>query len=261
MKSNKHQFLIVIIYVVVLFMLWQFFYTQPTKEPSIDASVDSTQPTATMNTESIEESVSDSDFKNIANEHSLNVPYISQYPELPTGCEITSLAQVLHFYGFNIDKQDLARKYLPMSNVRTEGCYINYFFGSPWSENGSGCFAPAIVTAANNFFQANGSALQATNISYSPVSTLLEEVSNGHPVIVWTSFNYDNNSTNYREIVLDNGRTFSWPVSEHCVVLSGYNLTDNTVTICDPSSGIITRSLTDFTKFYQQYYYQAVVIK
>ncbi|MDY5806807.1 MAG: C39 family peptidase, partial [Lachnospira sp.] len=30
----------------------------------------------------------------------LDVPFIDQNPQLPTGCEITSLAQVLNFYGF-----------------------------------------------------------------------------------------------------------------------------------------------------------------
>ena len=34
----------------------------------------------------------------------LDVEYISQYPELPTGCEITSLATVLNYYGYEISK-------------------------------------------------------------------------------------------------------------------------------------------------------------
>lgn len=264
MKRNKHQFMILIIYAFVLFMLWKFSDTQKSDEPFASVSVDETVPIASTvppDADVNKSPSSSSDFSGLANEYSLDVPYISQYPELPTGCEITALAEVLHFYGFDIDKQVLARKYLPMSNERTEGCYINYFFGSPWSQNGSGCFAPAIVTAATDFLSANGSSLSAYNISYSPVSTLLDEVSQGHPVIAWTCFNYDNDAANYREITLDNGQTFTWPGNEHCVVLSGYNLTDKTVTISDPSSGIVTHSLADFTKFYQQYYYQAVVIK
>ena len=37
---------------------------------------------------------------------------LNQHPELPTGCEITSLAMVLMYYGFDTDKCELAEKYL-----------------------------------------------------------------------------------------------------------------------------------------------------
>ena len=43
---------------------------------------------------------------------SLDVKYVSQYPSLPNGCEITSLATVLNYYGFNVTKDELARDYL-----------------------------------------------------------------------------------------------------------------------------------------------------
>ena len=46
--------------------------------------------------------------RNIPSKMQLDVPFISQEPDLPTGCEITSLAEVLHFYGFNVDKEILA---------------------------------------------------------------------------------------------------------------------------------------------------------
>ena len=32
----------------------------------------------------------------------LDVPVILQNPELPNGCEVTSLAEVLQFYGFSV---------------------------------------------------------------------------------------------------------------------------------------------------------------
>lgn len=91
--------------------------------------------------------------RNIPSKMQLDVPFISQEPDLPTGCEITSLAEVLHFYGFNVDKEILATNYLPMRDTADAGCFIDYFLGSPWDEHGSGCFAPAIVTAANSFLK------------------------------------------------------------------------------------------------------------
>lgn len=191
----------------------------------------------------------------------LDVPFISQYPELPTGCEITSLTEVLHFYGYDIDKETLAEKYLPRCDTPVSGCFTHYFYGSPWDENGSGCFAPAIKSAANYFLKDVSSSLNAYTISYSSINTLFAQVAAGHPVIVWTSFNYDEPEVTYSQITLENGKTFSWPNNEHCVVLSGYDLNAQTVTLADPTHGIVTRSLDDFTHYYQKYSCQAVVIK
>lgn len=42
----------------------------------------------------------------------LDVEPILQLPELPTGCEITSLATVLNYYGYDISKTQLADEYL-----------------------------------------------------------------------------------------------------------------------------------------------------
>lgn len=191
----------------------------------------------------------------------LDVPFVNQNPELPTGCEITSLTCVLLYWGFDIDKQTLAKNYLPMSNESGEGMFIHYFFGSPWQTSGMGCFAPTIVTAANHFLNDNQSAKKAHSISYSSVNTLFSELCNGNPVIVWTSFNYDEKDVTYKDIEQPDGSHFSWPSYEHCVVLSGYDLEKNTVTLTDPTYGIVQRNLDDFTYFYQKYFYQAVVIK
>ena len=41
----------------------------------------------------------------------LDVPVISQYPELPIGCEITSAAALLRYLGFDVDKLYLCLLY------------------------------------------------------------------------------------------------------------------------------------------------------
>jgi hypothetical protein len=41
---------------------------------------------------------------------------ILQNPELPTGCEIVALTSLLRFYGFDADKIDMAKNYLPISD-------------------------------------------------------------------------------------------------------------------------------------------------
>lgn len=42
----------------------------------------------------------------------LDVEPVLQLPELPTGCEITSLATILNYYGYDISKTQLADEYL-----------------------------------------------------------------------------------------------------------------------------------------------------
>lgn len=45
------------------------------------------------------------------------VPMLFQDPELPTGCEVTALAMVLQYYGFDADKCELSDVYLPKGAV------------------------------------------------------------------------------------------------------------------------------------------------
>lgn len=70
--------------------------------------------------------------------------FAGQMPELPTGCEITSLTMVLNYYGYSADKMTMALEYLP--TVGWTNTYYgddgtlygndiyNYFIGNPQSE-------------------------------------------------------------------------------------------------------------------------------
>ena len=195
------------------------------------------------------------------NSFSLDIPFVSQYPELPTGCEITSLTEVLNYLGYGIDKETLARNYLDMRDTVTQGCFVEYFWGSPWKTTGSGCFAPAIANAANSFLKSQNSSYSAYIMSYSPVEDLFTELSLGHPVIVWTSYNYNDPDVKYNDVTLDDGTVFTWPRNEHCAALSGYDIDRGVVTLADPTYGIVERSMEEFVTYYQKYYYQAVVVR
>lgn len=263
-STNKKTFLLIAITVGCI-LIFGHLQIDDKQENTVSVQVADTQETSSVDLSMIMSA--DNNYTTAAgNEitlpdvYSLDIPYISQYPELPTGCEITSLTEVLQFYGFDVDKEYMASGYLPMKDVLEPGCYINYFYGSPWSEHGSGCFSPAIITAANNFLHDNNSVLKAYSLSYSSVNTIFSELTKGHPVIIWTCFNYDSEVT-YKDIDLGNGQTFSWPANEHCTVLTGFNLTTSTVTLADPTYGVIERSIDEFSYYYKMYFYQAVVIK
>ena len=48
----------------------------------------------------------------------LNVKCILQNPELPTGCEITSLTTVLNYYGYNVSKTTMSDDFLENQMMR-----------------------------------------------------------------------------------------------------------------------------------------------
>ena len=190
----------------------------------------------------------------------LPVAYISQLPELPTGCEITSLAEVLNYLGYQVDKEYLAEHDLKMLDD-LDGSFNNYFIGSPWDVTGWGCFAPAITNAANKYLTSIKSPKKAYNITGSTLSQLLTEIQNGNPVIVWITTNLDER-TLFDNIELNNGTIFKWPENEHCVVLTGYNLNSpQTVTVADPLAGIVERTYSKFNSRYNELGKRAVVIK
>jgi len=190
----------------------------------------------------------------------LPVEYISQLPELPTGCEITSLAEVLNYLGYEVDKEYLAENDLKMIDDLS-GSFNSYFIGSPWSESGWGCFAPAITNAGNKYLTSIKSSKKAYNISGSTLSQLLAEIRNGNPVIVWVTTRLDER-TIFDNIEMDNGTIFKWPENEHCVVLIGYDLNSpQTVTVADPLAGVVERTYSQFNSRYNELGKRAVVIK
>lgn len=255
---------------IILITLFIFYFFDKQSEgqsnASLSMSVDNIIETSSIEPDYIksadnEYSISSLDMNNYPDSFKLDIPYISQYPELPTGCEITSLAEVLHYLGYSIDKETLARDYLDMKEKATNGCFVEYFLGSPWKASGSGCFAPAIANAANSFFKANDALHSAYIMSYQPPEMLYAQLSKGHPVIVWTCFDYSVKEIKYNEVVLDDGTVFTWPRNEHCVALAGYDINKRTVTLADPTYGIVERDMDKFEDYYKRYYYQAVVIE
>jgi len=188
----------------------------------------------------------------------LPVSYLSQLPELPTGCEITSLTTVLNYFGYSVDKGTMADRYLPKCGLG-EGSFWNYFLGDPRDPYSFGCYANPIVTAANSYLATQKNQHKAYNYSNSSFSTLLQQIEAGFPVVLWSTMDLrDAFMTKQWEI---NGETIQWTAPEHCVVMIGYDLNAGTVTISDPMRGMVTRDLNTMANRYEQMHSQAVVIK
>lgn len=184
-------------------------------------------------------------------------PVIFQNPELPTGCEVTSLAMVLNYLGFDIDKLTLADSYLPKSEDKTKSMY-SAFIGNPKSTSGYGCYSPAIVKCAASYLKEQDTFLKIYDYTNSKFETLYEQISKEHPCIIWgTIANLEPYAT---DTWIANGEMCQWFAQEHCMVLIGYDLKKNQVTVADPIYGIQDYDLELFKTRYDQMFRQAIFI-
>ncbi len=181
----------------------------------------------------------------------LNVPCYMQYPELPTGCESVALTNTLRYWDFDLSKTEIAANWIPQSDYD----FVYSFWGDPFTYSGGFIMPPGLTNAANDFLTSNGSDLRAHDISGTPFPQLLWYVSQGEPVIVWTTVNMS--PVGSPVIEADGYTGYS---NEHAVVLEGYDSTTGIVLISDSISGMVPRNETVFAQIYQDLGSNAVVI-
>lgn len=193
---------------------------------------------------------------NLPNEATLELSLINQYPELPSGCEAIALTMVLNYYGYNLDKLTIADRYLIKSNDN----FLIGFKGDPHSKSGGGAYSPSITNTANRFLIESGDTRACVNVSGTELEELFPFIAQGNPVIVWTTIN--GQKANPSGPVYRYGDTeYQWVSQEHCVVLTGYNLTKNEITIYDSISGIVVYDKDEFKNTYNEMWKMAVVIQ
>lgn len=166
-----------------------------------------------------------------------NVPTILQYPKYPTGCESVALTILLNYHGYDVSVDDVISKlrlgdkpYLE-ENIWYGGNPELEFIGSPYDHQSYGVYEKPIydvaVTYNNNFVIGTRKTL----------SSLLEVVKNGNPVMVWVSYNltvpYISDSWIYKPTM----EKIEWKSGEHVVVIIGYN--SKQVIVSDPYTGTI----------------------
>lgn len=153
-----------------------------------------------------------------------------QHPQLPNGCEVTSLSMLLEWAGYGVDKVALYEGYLPRQDF-TQTSHGDWVGGDPklvyvgdatsqWG--GWYCLEGPLVEAGNAYLQDQGSSCQVE-----AVSGLSQRQLNGYleadiPVIVWVTLDYTPPVDSVRHWYLPDG-TFYQPLSNlHCVVVVEY---------------------------------------
>lgn len=192
-----------------------------------------------------------------AKEKRLEVQCILQNPELPSGCEVTSLAIVLKYYGIDVDKCYLSDNYLKKGDPGTVDIY-DAFIGEPRSPYAYGCYAPPLVECANAYLQDIQSKMKAYNVSYTEFDDLLPYIDREIPVIIWNTEDVAESTIGKEWTV--NGKKVVWLRGQHCLVITGYDKVNNCVYVADPMKGNVKYPLDIFAERYKEMMMQVVVI-
>lgn len=170
----------------------------------------------------------------------IDVPLISQMPELYNGCEITSLTMLLNYKGVSVDKMTLSSEMIKDSaplirnsdgSIYSWGNPANGFVGDVTGKYNIGYSVdPQPLIPLIESYYTNG-ALDLTNTSLNDIEISL---SKDNPVVAWVTADL---STPYDfRIWLDsNGNEVRATFQSHAVLLTGYD--ENNFYYNDPLNG------------------------
>lgn len=207
-------------------------------------------------------------FNTNTNAQLLAVSSIYQYgePSLPTGCESTSLAIALNYYGANVTKNEIADKYISKGNINwntmTGPDPLTTFIGNPNDNYSYGCYSTCIQNAANKYIKEKNMPYTAKAVVGKELSYWFARIRAGHPVVIWATMNM---AATKKTTVwhTTSGKKIQWLGNEHCLVLAGYDLTKNVVYVADPmknTSKCVAYDIDLFAKRYAEQGKHAVVI-
>ena len=149
----------------------------------------------------------------------IEVPFISQLPEFPTGCESVSTVMALNYLGIDISVDTFIDQYLNTSSGVPFDPSVT-FGGDPRSESGYGCYTPVIREALDQILaEMPYSAKVLSGLSITELCT--EYIDNDIPVIFWATQDMAAPVTGSTWIY--EGTTIQWISPMHCLLLVGYN--------------------------------------
>ena len=194
----------------------------------------------------------------------IDVPLINQNPELPRGCEVTSLTMIMQHAGINIDKMTLAAEvrkdttpYQKKDGKTISGNPYDGFVGDMYNIKnfGYGVYHGPIVEIAKKYSPNN--TMDLTGLEFEDILSILQK---GNPIWVITNFTYNTLDDSQFEIWHTPTGIVKITYRLHSVVLTGFDK-DN-VYINDPLSSSKNKRVNreNFKKAWEQMGNQAVVV-
>lgn len=171
------------------------------------------------------------DWMTMKQEQKLNVPLENQMPDLPNGCEVTSLSMLMNYYGIKVSKNELAETIQHVDSFTDGGKYRGNphqgFVGHMTIANAGWCvYNEPLYNVAHKYTS------HIENITGSDFLSLLKLVSNGHPVMIITTTTF-NKVNNMQTWDTNTGKVNVTP-SSHACVITGYSKPKKVVYVNNP---------------------------
>lgn len=250
------SFISLILYLYLFYLLLNDEEKNPLKQVNIDSDHLQIEKTTEKNSD---DQIS---YVKIKEKVLLDAPIIKQFPELPRGCEVTSLAMLLQYNGIETNKMDLAAKITkdPIPLRRENG---RIYWGNPnngfigdmysYSNPGYGVYHQPIKALAEQFLP--GQIIDLTGREFVELKTYLSL-----DIPIWVIIN-----TTFKKLPENAFETWETPdgevkvtYKEHSVLITGYD--EKKIYFNDPLTGIKNRSVStdDFIEAWKQMGSQAI---
>lgn len=174
--------------------------------------------------------------KQVVTEKRLTTPYVSQKPELPNGCEVTSLTMLLQSAKVNVDKLTLASKMkkVPFQSGSfkgnpNEGFVGNMYHGSR-ANPGLAVYHGPVADLARSYL-----GNRVIDLSGKPWSAIEKQLISGKPVWTITSINFQPLPDSAWQEWRTRQGTMRITFKEHSVLLTGFD--EHNVYFNDPLAG------------------------
>jgi uncharacterized protein YvpB len=152
----------------------------------------------------------------------IDAPHIKQKPELPRGCEVTSLAMLLNHSGVSVDKMTLANKVkkVPYEQNGLKGNLNDGFVGNMHTMNqpGIGVYHGPIKDLAESYLP--GKVIDLTGEEFDEVIAHLDQK---RPVWVLVTSTYDVVPENHWETWKTSSGPLKITFKMHSVLVTGYD--------------------------------------
>lgn len=195
----------------------------------------------------------------------LEAPHVLQYPELPRGCEVTSLAMLLQYNGYEADKNKLAKeiKRDPTPYSVKNG---KIYFGNPYdgfvgdmyslTTPGLGVYHGPLVELAEKYVTDEHKVVDLTGEDFEEI---LVSLNKKQPVLVIINATYNK----LPDSAFQTWHTPSGPVDitmrEHSVLITGYD--KDYIYFNDPLDRQSKASIDGFIEAWEQMGKQAITIE
>lgn len=170
----------------------------------------------------------------------LDIPVVSQMPELPRGCEVASLAMLLNHAGLDVDKIVLAQmiRKVPYEENGLKGNPNIGFVGSIYSltEPGLGVYNKPVANLADLFLPQ-----RIVNLTGEDFYWVIKYLDRGRPVWVINNTQFDILSDDNWEIWETQKGKIKVTYKEHSVLVTGYD--EDYIYINDPLTGEKNRAV------------------